>query len=107
MKGKPVSPSHLPPSAFQSPPHRTERIPKDFGLERSSSRLPIASTKTVNGEMVALIRKHLKGFLLVALLQLVTVCSALVTPRVFGRRDERIQRRNRARKSTIQPDTFF
>ncbi len=84
MKGKPVSPSHLPPSAFQSPPHRTERIPKDFGLERSSSRLPIASTKTVNGEMLALIKKHLRGFLLVALLQLVTVCSALVTPRVFG-----------------------
>lgn len=84
MKGKPVSPSHLPPSAFQSPPPRTERIPKDFGLERSSSRLPIASTKTVNGEMIALIRKHLRGFLLVALLQLVTVGSALVTPRVFG-----------------------
>lgn len=84
MKGKPVDPSLLPPSAFASPPLHTERIPKDFGLERSSSRLPIASTKTVNGEMLALIRKHLKGFLLVALLQLVTVGSALVTPRVFG-----------------------
>lgn len=84
MKGKPVDPSLLPPSAFQSPPTRTQRIPKDFGLERSSSRLPIASTKTVNGEMVALVRKHMKGFLLVALLQLITVGSALVTPRVFG-----------------------
>jgi ABC-type multidrug transport system fused ATPase/permease subunit len=84
MKGKPVSQSHLPPSAFQSPPHRTQRIAKDFGLERSSSRLPIASTKTVNGEMLALIRKHSKGFLTVAVLQLVTVGSALVTPRVFG-----------------------
>lgn len=84
MKGKPVDPSLLPPSAFQSPPRRTQRIAKDFGLERSSSRLPIASTKTVNGEMIALVRKHMKGFLLVALLQLVTVGSALVTPRVFG-----------------------
>ena len=84
MKGKSVSPSHLPPSAFRSPPNRTQRIPKDFGLERSSSRLPIASTKTVNGEMLALIRKHSKGFLLVAFLQLVTVGCALVTPRVFG-----------------------
>lgn len=84
MRGKPVDQELLPPSAFRSPPRRTARIDKDFGLERSSSRLPIASTKTVNGEMLALIRKHLKGFLLVALLQLITVGSALVTPRVFG-----------------------
>ena len=84
MKGKPVDPSRLPPSAFQSPPRRTQRIPKDFGLERSSSRLPIATTKTVNGEMFALIRKHFRGFLLVAFLQLITVGCALVTPRVFG-----------------------
>jgi ABC-type multidrug transport system fused ATPase/permease subunit len=84
MRGKPVDATRLPPSAFQSPPQRTQRIPKDFGLERSSSRLPIASTETVNSEMIALIRKHLKGFLLVALLQLITVGSALITPRVFG-----------------------
>jgi ABC-type multidrug transport system fused ATPase/permease subunit len=84
MRGKPVSEAHLPPSAFQSPPSHTQKIPKDFGLERSSSRLPIATLKTVNREMYILIKKHRPGFFLVALLQLVTVGSALVIPRAFG-----------------------
>lgn len=84
MKGKPVSEAHLPPSAFRSPPPDTARIPIDFGFERSSSRLPIASIETVNREMTALLSKHKGGFLLVAALQLVTVASALVIPRAFG-----------------------
>ena len=84
MKGKPVSEAHLPPSAFRSPPPDTTRIPTDFGFERSSSRLPIASIETVNREMTALLSKHRGGFLLVAALQLVTVASALVIPRAFG-----------------------
>ncbi|MBI3430579.1 MAG: ABC transporter ATP-binding protein [Actinobacteria bacterium] len=84
MKGKPVSEDHLPPSAFRSPPPNTARIPTDFGFERSSSRLPIASVQTVNKELVALISKHKRGFFLVAALQFVTVASALVIPRTFG-----------------------
>ncbi|MEK6648183.1 MAG: ABC transporter ATP-binding protein [Actinomycetota bacterium] len=84
MKRKPVSAAHLPPSAFQSPPKNAERIAKDFGLERSSSLLPIASVKTVNREMLALIKKHKQGFVVVALLQLITVGCALVIPRAFG-----------------------
>lgn len=84
MKGKPVSTAHLPPSAFQSPPKNAERIAKDFGLGRSSSRLPIAGVKTVNREMLTLIKKHKKGFIAVALLQLVTAGCALITPRAFG-----------------------
>lgn len=84
MKGKPVNPAFLPPSAFQSPPVNSQRIAKDFGLERSSSRLPIASLETVNREMIALVKKHGRGFLIVALLQLVTVVSALIIPKSFG-----------------------
>ena len=84
MKGKPVNEAHLPPSAFASPPSHRQMIPKDFGLERSSSRLPIATLKTVNREMYELIKKHRTGFVIVALLQLVTVGSALVIPRAFG-----------------------
>ncbi|MBC7464172.1 MAG: ABC transporter ATP-binding protein [Actinobacteria bacterium] len=84
MKGKLVNELLLPPSAFQSPPKGTRRIPTDFGLERSSSRLPIAGPKTVNSEMYALIKKHKRGFISVALLQLVTVAAALVIPRAFG-----------------------
>lgn len=84
MRGKLVSEAHLPPSAFRSPPPNTERIETNFGFEKSSSRLPIASVKTVNKEMVALISKHGRGFILVAALQLVTVGAALVIPRAFG-----------------------
>ena len=84
MKGKPVSEAYLPPSAFQSPPSNSARISKDFGFERSSSRLPIASEQTVNKEMIALVSKHRRGFFLVAALQLITVGSALVIPRAFG-----------------------
>jgi ABC-type multidrug transport system fused ATPase/permease subunit len=84
MKGKAVNEAYLPPSAFQSPPKNTDQIAKDFGLERSSSRLPIASVKTVNREMMALVKKHRKGFALVAFLQLITVACALIIPRAFG-----------------------
>jgi ABC-type multidrug transport system fused ATPase/permease subunit len=84
MRAKPVNSLHLPPSAFESPPAGKKLIPKEFGLERSSSRLPIATIKTVNKEMVALIMKHKGGFVGVALLQLVTVICALVIPRAFG-----------------------
>lgn len=84
MRAKPVNEAILPPSAFESPPPRTQRIAKDFGLERSSSRLPIAGTRTVNSEMYALIKKHRRGFFAVAILQLVTVACALVIPRAFG-----------------------
>jgi ABC-type multidrug transport system fused ATPase/permease subunit len=84
MRVKPVNETHLPPSAFASPPKYTQRIAKNFGLERSSSRLPIATLKTVNREMAALIKQHRKGFIAVALLQLVAVGCALVIPRAFG-----------------------
>lgn len=84
MKGKPVNESLLPPSAFPSPPKGKRAISKTFGLERSSSRLPIAGPKTVNREMLTLIKKHKGGFFGVALLQLVTVACALVIPRAFG-----------------------
>lgn len=84
MKGKPVNSAFLPPSAFQSPPKNADAVAKDFGLERSSSRLPIATPETVNREMLALIKKHRTGFTIVALLQLVTVGCALVIPRAFG-----------------------
>lgn len=84
MKGKPVNEAFLPPSAFQSPPKHTEKIAKDFGLERSSSRLPIASVMTVNREMMTLLKKHRRGFALVSFLQLITVGCALIIPRAFG-----------------------
>ena len=84
MRAKPINEALLPPSAFESPPTRTQGVSKDFGLERSSSRLPIAGTKTVNSEMYALIKKHRRGFFSVAILQLVTVACALVIPRAFG-----------------------
>ena len=84
MKGKPVTENLLPPSAFQSPPRGKRAISKTFGLERSSSRLPIAGVKTVNREMFTLIKRHKGGFFAVALLQLVTVACALVIPRAFG-----------------------
>ena len=84
MKGKPVNENFLPPSAFPSPPKGKRAISKTFGLERSSSRLPIAGPKTVNREMLTLINKHKGGFFGVALLQLVTVACALVIPWAFG-----------------------
>ena len=84
MKPKLVNEAHLPPSAFASPPKYSQRIAKNFGLERSSSRLPIATLKTVNREMAALLKQHRKGFVIVALLQLVAVGCALVIPRAFG-----------------------
>ena len=84
MKGKIAQERYLPPSAFPSPPKRSQRVPKDFGLGRASSRLPIASAKTVNKEMFALVKKHRRGFYAVAALQLITAGCALVSPRVFG-----------------------
>ncbi len=84
MRAKPVNQDFLPPSAFAPPPTWSTRIALNFGLDRSSSRLPIASNKTVNSEMFSLVGKHRKGFIIVALLQLVTTLAELVSPRVFG-----------------------
>ncbi|CAB5046516.1 MAG: ATP-binding cassette domain-containing protein [Actinobacteria bacterium] len=84
MKGKIATDQYLPPSAFPSPPKRSQRVPKDFGLGRASSRLPIAKASTVNREMYTLVMKHRRGFYVVAALQLITAGCALVSPRVFG-----------------------
>jgi len=84
MKGKIAAEQYLPPSAFPSPPKRSQRVAKDFGLGRASSRLPIASAKTVNREMLTLVAKHRRGFYVVAALQLITAGCALVSPRIFG-----------------------
>ena len=84
MKEKIAAEQYLPPSAFPSPPKRSQRVAKDFGLGRASSRLPIASAKTVNREMLTLVAKHRRGFYVVAALQLITAGCALVSPRIFG-----------------------
>ena len=86
MSKKPTAPdeSALPANAYPAPPTDTKRLPKDFGLTKSANRLPIARAETVNREMWDLLWGHRKGFLSVALLQLVTTAAALIPPRSFG-----------------------
>jgi ABC-type multidrug transport system fused ATPase/permease subunit len=85
MKGpRPTEESVLPVNAYPAPPSGTTRLAKDFGLARSANRLPIASATTVNREMWELLWQHRVGFLLVALLQLMTTSAALIPPRAFG-----------------------
>ncbi|CAB4657580.1 MAG: ATP-binding cassette domain-containing protein [Actinobacteria bacterium] len=84
MKRKFTNQAYLPPSAFPPPPRGTARVPKNFGFDRSSSRLPIAGNKTVNKEMWNLLKSHRKGFFIVALLELGTAGCALISPKVFG-----------------------
>ena len=66
------------------PPPDTRRLEKSFGLSKSANRLPIATEATVNKEMWSLLWSHKKGFLIVALLQLLTTSAALIPPRAFG-----------------------
>ena len=85
MKGpRPTNEKALPINAYPAPPTDTKRLPKDFGLARSANRLPIASAATVNKEMWELLWQHRRGFLAVAILQLLTTTAALVPPRAFG-----------------------
>ena len=76
--------SALPSNAYPAPPGDTHRLDKSFGLTKSSNRLPIATESTVNKEIWSLLWGHKKGFLLVALLQLLTTSAALIPPRAFG-----------------------
>jgi ABC-type multidrug transport system fused ATPase/permease subunit len=76
--------SSLPSNAYPSPPPDTHRLEKTFGLSKSANRLPIATEATVNKEMWSLLWSHKKGFLIVALLQLLTTSAALIPPRAFG-----------------------
>ena len=76
--------SALPSNAYPSPPPDTRRLEKSFGLSKSANRLPIATEATVNKEMWSLLWSHKKGFLIVALLQLLTTSAALIPPRAFG-----------------------
>jgi ABC-type multidrug transport system fused ATPase/permease subunit len=71
-------------AAFDSPPKDTSIIAKDFGLDRSKARLPIASEETVNKELFTLGSAHKGEFLFVILLTLLTVVAQLVSPRAFG-----------------------
>ena len=86
MRRRPTAPDEksLPANAYPAPPLDTQRLPKDFGLTKSANRLPIARAETVNREMWDLLWGHRKGFLSVALLQLVTTAAALIPPRSFG-----------------------
>lgn len=86
MRRRPTAPDEksLPANAYPAPPLDTQRLPKDFGLTKSANRLPIARAETVNREMWNLLWGHRKGFLSVALLQLVTTAAALIPPRSFG-----------------------
>jgi ABC-type multidrug transport system fused ATPase/permease subunit len=74
----------LPTNAYPPPPRDAERLDKAFGLSRSANRLPIATEATVNKEMWSLLWSHKSGFLVVALLQLLTTSAALIPPRAFG-----------------------
>ena len=74
----------LPSTAYPAPPQDTKRLDKAFGLGKSANRLPIATEATVNKEMWSLLWSHKRGFLLVALLQLLTTSAALIPPRAFG-----------------------
>lgn len=76
--------SALPSNAYPAPPKDTKRLDKAFGLSKSANRLPIATEATVNKEMRSLLWSHKRGFLLVALLQLLTTSAALIPPRAFG-----------------------
>jgi ABC-type multidrug transport system fused ATPase/permease subunit len=76
--------SALPSNAYPAPPKDTKRLDKAFGLSKSANRLPIATEATVNKEMWSLLWSHKRGFLLVALLQLLTTSAALIPPRAFG-----------------------
>ena len=76
--------SALPSNAYPAPPTYTKRLDKAFGLSKSANRLPIATEATVNKEMWSLLWSHKRGFLLVALLQLLTTAAALIPPRAFG-----------------------
>ncbi|MFM8752848.1 MAG: ABC transporter ATP-binding protein [Actinomycetota bacterium] len=76
--------SALPSTAYPPPPQDTKRLDKGFGLGKSANRLPIATEATVNKEMWSLLWSHKRGFLLVALLQLLTTAAALIPPRAFG-----------------------
>lgn len=81
---KPTDEKALPSNAYAAPPADTTRLAKDFGLTKSANRLPIASENTVNKQMWSLLWSHKKGFLWVALLQLLTTGAALIPPRAFG-----------------------
>ena len=76
--------SALPSNAYPAPPRDTKRLDKAFGLGKSANRLPIATEATVNKEMWSLLWSHKRGFMLVALLQLLTTSAALIPPRAFG-----------------------
>ena len=76
--------SSLPSNAYPAPPLDTDRLEKSFGLNKSANRLPIATESTVNKEIWSLLWSHKRGFLLVALLQLLTTSAALIPPRAFG-----------------------
>jgi len=71
-------------ATFDPPPMNTSRVAKDFGLDRAKARLPIASEKTVNRELMTLFSQHKVEFAVVAFLQVLTVLAALVAPRAFG-----------------------
>ncbi len=81
---RPTDESSLPTTAYPSPPKDTSRLDKSFGLEKSANRLPIASEATVNSHMWNLLWSHKRGFLWVAVLQLLTTSAALIPPRAFG-----------------------
>ena len=76
--------SSLPSNAYPAPPLDTDRLEKSFGLNKSANRLPIATESTVNKEIWSLLWSHKRGFLLVAILQLLTTSAALIPPRAFG-----------------------
>ena len=84
--------SALPSTAYPAPPQDTKRLDKAFGLGKSANRLPIATEATVNKEMWSLLWSHKRGFLLVALLQLLTTSAALIPPRAFGNLLETLKR---------------
>jgi ABC-type multidrug transport system fused ATPase/permease subunit len=71
-------------ATFDAPPTNTQRVAKDFGLDRAKARLPIATDATVNQELITLFKQHRSEFAWVALLQIFTVIAALVAPRAFG-----------------------
>jgi ABC-type multidrug transport system fused ATPase/permease subunit len=88
---RPTDESCLPEAAYPSPPASTTRLPKNFGLDKSAKRLPIASDATVNQEMRTLLWSHKAGFFAVAALQLCATAAALIPPRYFGGMLERLQ----------------
>ncbi len=83
--------SDLPSNAYPAAPSDVTRLEKNFGLAKAANRLPIATEKTVNTEMWALLWSHKKGFFLVAGLQLFTTMAALIPPRAFGNLLDRLK----------------